>query len=318
MTTVSVVIPTYNRAETLPRAIESAVGQTLADIEILVVDDASTDDTASVVREWESADSQIEYLAHAKNRGGGVARNTGIEAAEGTYVAFLDSDDEWHPEKLERQVGCLEQRSDEWVAAYCGLCIRPPENLRWLRSIAPDRLTSDATNTHYGREGGEELIRDVLMRGGVFGGASTLLVERETVTAMDGFDEAFPRHQDYEFLIRLLKRGKLAYVDDVLVRKHPSPGGRPSSSTVAKAKRLLFETFEVEIDRLEADGVPVRKHHQLELARHYCMDGRFRDCAECLLWPESHLWNDDSYTLDDALELLWPVCLGVYTTLKAE
>lgn len=315
MTAVSVVVPTYNRAETLPRAIDSALDQTLDDVAVLVVDDASTDETASVVRDYD--DPRVEYLAHEENRGGSAARNTGIESADGTYVGFLDSDDEWHPEKLERQVRCLERRSDEWVAAYCGMRVEPPERLEPLRSIAPDRLTSEATNTHYGEEGGTELIRDVLMRGGVFGGASTLLVERETATDVGGFDESFPRHQDYEFLIRLLKRGKLAYADGVLVTEYPSPGGRPSSSTVAESKRLLFDAFEDEIGRLEAAGVPVRKHHQLELARHYCMDGRFRDCAECLFRPDAHLRNGDSYTLDDGLELLWPVCLGVYETVRS-
>src|SRR6056297_1399486 len=119
MPTVSVIVPTYNRADSLPRTIDSVLAQTHDDLELVVVDDASTDDTETVVERYE--DDRVTYLEHATNRGGSAARNTGIRASDGDYVAFLDSDDEWHPEKLERQVRELESRSEEWVAAYCGV-----------------------------------------------------------------------------------------------------------------------------------------------------------------------------------------------------
>ena len=106
MPTVSVVIPTYNRADVLPRAIDSALGQSVADIEVVVVDDGSTDDTEALVADYE--DDRLRYVAHETNRGANVARNTGIEAADGEYIAFLDSDDEWKPTKLERQLERLE------------------------------------------------------------------------------------------------------------------------------------------------------------------------------------------------------------------
>lgn len=314
MTGVSVVIPTYESADTLPRAIDSALAQTYGDLEVLVVDDASSDETPSVVASYD--DPRVEYLAHDRNRGGSAARNTGIEAADGEYVALLDADDEWHPEKVARQVERLDSRSAEWVGAYCGVEERLPPHIERLRSVAPERLTSPATNVHYGKEGGAELIRDALVRPGVFGGASTLLVERETAVSMGGFDEAFPRHQDVEFLVRLLGRGKLAYVDDVLVTKHPS--GRPSPDTVAESKALLFGTFPDEIARVERTGVPVTKRHQHGLARSYFMDGRFRDGVRCLVSPAPHLRNDDGFSLDDALDLLWPVCLGTYAAVSGE
>lgn len=314
MTGTSVVIPTYESADTVPRAIDSALAQTYDDLEVLVVDDASTDDTSAVVAEYD--DPRVEYLVHDRNRGGSAARNTGIEAAEGEYVGFLDADDEWHPEKLERQVACLEGRSEEWVGAYCGMTEKVPRKIELLRAIAPERLTESATNVHYGKEGGEALIRDVLHRPGVFGGASTLLVERRTAVEMGGFAEEFPRHQDVEFLTRLLQQGKLAYVDDVLVRKHPS--GRPSSETVAESKELLFSAFRPEIERLERSGVPVTKQHQHALARSYFMDGRFRDGVRCLVSPEPHLQNDHGFSFGDAIDFLWPVCLGVYGIVRGD
>lgn len=118
MPLVSVVIPTYNRAEFLPRAVESVLRQTVDDFELIVVDDASTDDTEAVVERFD--DPRVEYVRHGTNRGGSAARNTGIERSSGEYIAFLDSDDEWYPRKLERQVEELRSRSDEWVATYCG------------------------------------------------------------------------------------------------------------------------------------------------------------------------------------------------------
>jgi len=96
--TVSVIIPTYNRAHLLDRAIRSVLDQTYQDFELIVVDDGSSDPTAEVIATF--ADPRIYYLRHEKNRGAAAARNTGIEASQGDYVAFLDSDCEWLPKKL--------------------------------------------------------------------------------------------------------------------------------------------------------------------------------------------------------------------------
>ena len=100
--TVSVVIPTYNRADLLPRAIRSVLSQTYWNCELIIVDDCSTDNTREVVSTW--TDSRIRYIRHPENRHQSGAINTGIEHARGQYVAFLDDDDEWMPTKLEKQV----------------------------------------------------------------------------------------------------------------------------------------------------------------------------------------------------------------------
>jgi len=96
---ISVIIPSYNRANTIGRAIQSALSQSYQDFEIIVIDDGSTDHTEEVIRSFQ--DSRIRYIRHNRNRGGSAARNTGIHAARGEYIAFLDSDDEWLPQKLE-------------------------------------------------------------------------------------------------------------------------------------------------------------------------------------------------------------------------
>src|SRR6056297_2960635 len=117
MTRVSVIIPTYNRAKTLLRAIDSALAQTIDDLEVVVVDDGSTDNTESVLAAYD--DPRVRPVIHETNQGANVARNTGLEHACGEYVAFLDSDDEWHPAKLERQLAVLEERSSDWIGVYC-------------------------------------------------------------------------------------------------------------------------------------------------------------------------------------------------------
>ena len=107
MKQVSIIIPVYNRAATLPRCIASVLAQTIADWELIAVDDCSSDESIQVIESF--GDPRIRVLRHEQNRGAGPARNTGMLAAQGTYIAFLDSDDEWLPAKLERQIAALEK-----------------------------------------------------------------------------------------------------------------------------------------------------------------------------------------------------------------
>src|SRR5262245_9487013 len=104
---VSVVIPTYNRAGFLKTAITSALAQTLQNFEIIVVDDASQDDTEKILRQFQ--DSRIRLIRHKTNQGVAAARNTGVVNSKGKFIAFLDDDDQWFPQKLEKQLRVLEK-----------------------------------------------------------------------------------------------------------------------------------------------------------------------------------------------------------------
>lgn len=263
MVKVSVVIPTYNRANIITKAIDSALNQTLSNIEVIVVDDASVDETSSVL---ESYSNQIQHYRHDTNKGGSAARNTGIEAASGDYIAFLDSDDTWDPTKLEKQVELLERRNSQWIAAYCGFEQKRPSRIVELVDEHFPRKT--------GLEGGEELIVDILMRRFAHGGSSTLLVDRLTVEGIDGFDERFQRHQDVEFLIRLLQRGKIAYVDEPLVYKHDT--GNPSIDDVKNSRELFLTKFESLIQEIEQTGENVTGVQEFRLAKHYYAVGEFK------------------------------------------
>src|SRR3989344_2456358 len=106
---ISIIIPTYNRAKLLRRAIESVLKQTFQDFELLVVDDGSTDNTNEVVMEYASKDKRVFYISQENSGGASRPKNTGIKTARGEYIAILDSDDEWMQNKLEVQLRHFEQ-----------------------------------------------------------------------------------------------------------------------------------------------------------------------------------------------------------------
>lgn len=263
MVRVSVVIPTYNRADVVGRAVDSALSQTLTDMEVLVIDDGSTDDTRARIGRRD--DDRLEYVAHERNRGGSAARNTGIDSARGEYVAFLDSDDEWHPTKLERQVDLLEERSEDWGGVYCGFR---------RRRTSPIAQFLDSRFRHEtGREGDEDLLRALLVLEFDHGGASTLLIRSSVLEELNGFDESFQRQQDWEFLVRFLRQYKLAHVAKTLVTKHET--GLPSLETVRTARVDYLRKYASEVVRLELDGYPVVPRHRFSLAKIAFANGRF-------------------------------------------
>src|SRR5207342_2634786 len=118
---VSVVIPAYNRAGSIVRAIESVLRQSYTDFELLVLDDGSTDGTLAAA--GTVTDPRLRLIANPRNLGAAGARNAGIEAARGTWVAFQDSDDEWLPLKLELQMARLTAPGADYIGAYCGMLI---------------------------------------------------------------------------------------------------------------------------------------------------------------------------------------------------
>jgi glycosyltransferase involved in cell wall biosynthesis len=258
--TVSVVVPTYNRAPVLPRAVESVLGQTLADLELLVVDDASTDETESVLDAYD--DERLQCHAFAENRGANAARNHGIEAATGEYVAFLDSDDAYAPRYLERCVDALAGASDHDVGCYASrVWYRDGE--RWNLTVA------DADVTH-----------DDLRRKNVVGGFSNVVFRRETVERVGPLDERYESCQDYEFFLRALAPdGRLVAVPDAVVEYYVHDAGATRigddlAATVAGHERLLDEHG----DTLATAGV-ANQYYQLGMAH-----ARAGDAATARRW----------------------------------
>jgi glycosyltransferase involved in cell wall biosynthesis len=198
-TAVSVVIPTRNRPRHVARAVRSVLAQTFSDLEILVVDDASTDDVGAVLAPL--ADARVRVLRHDRRRGACAARNTGIDAARGRFVALLDDDDEWMPGKLAAQVARFAS-TPEIGLVYCGV-----------------EVVSEATGEVQRRSlpKGAPLTYADLLRSTGFG-ASAAVVRRECFAAIGGFDETLAGAQDRDMWLRIAKRYRLDYVPDALVR----------------------------------------------------------------------------------------------------
>jgi glycosyltransferase involved in cell wall biosynthesis len=295
MAQASVILPTYNRAATLPRAIDSVLAQSFSDFELIIVDDASTDATPKVVSRYD--DPRIKFLRHETNRGAPAARNTGIEASEGEYIFFLDSDDTWTASKMAKQIDYLEAHSDGMVAVYCDFTnveTTPADRIKgFVRSL------SDTTDSVH--EGQERIIERILLLRFRLGGSSTLLVRRSVVEAVDGFDERFPRHQDWEFLIRVLRHGTLGYVDEPLVEKYET--GAPNADTYRDAKELLLDTFDDDIARLGISRDAVLAAHYHALAKRYFRESQFSTGVTFLKHPRC--------TFDELPSILFSVAQGL-------
>jgi len=218
---VSVVIPTYNRGSLLPRAIESALAQTFSDFELIVVDDGSTDHTSEVVRGI--ADPRIRLVGDTTNRGPSAARNQGIREARCGLVAFLDSDDEWLPRKLELQLARLEGDPDPRTAlAYC-------------RVYTYDDLAQRPVH-EFGEPREGALFHD-LLAGWHPVTTSLFLIRRAALLEVGGFDETFHCGEDYDLWLRLAQASyRFVGVNEVLVVKHENVGVQLSKDPVAKLR----------------------------------------------------------------------------------
>lgn len=185
---VSVVIPTYRRARILPEAIQSARHQTHTNLEIIVVDDGSGDGTEDVVKKI--ADSRLRYVRHVNNRGLPAARNTGIGAAQGEYVAFLDDDDAWRADKIEKQLRAITNAD----AVLCGALVNGVR----IKMHPRDSVTLD------------DLRRD-----NAFDPSG--LMARITVFRDIGFDERLRQGEDWDAFIRIAEKYRIAYVQEPLI-----------------------------------------------------------------------------------------------------
>lgn len=199
--TVSAIITTHNRCDLLKRAIESAVNQSYSSKEVIVVDDASTDGTPTVVAAFPTV--KYIHINPSESKGGNHARNVGLASAIGDYVAFLDDDDFWQPDKLEIQATEAE-RSGAGVV----IC-----------SMTREVINSDGT-THLAKDdvthtGVQDMSRNIFC--GVPTVTSCILLKRDTLLKVGCFDESLTSWQEYELLIRLAQTTSFSIINDNLV-----------------------------------------------------------------------------------------------------
>lgn len=215
---ISVIIPAYNRENTIAASINSILNQTYKDIEVIVVDDGSTDGTAAAVQSIK--DSRVIYHFQ-ENAGACVARNTGVRLAKGEYIAFQDSDDYWHSDKLEKQLAILQEHSPDVV--FCKLCRIMPDGTRSVmtKSIPEGFLAPNAN---------------------LFGIGTQAIIGRREVFEAHQFDPDMPRFQDYELLYRIAKECSIYCLDEALVDYEIGADSISSNSRrLIQACRLLIE-----------------------------------------------------------------------------
>jgi len=200
MSQVSIIIPTYNRATLLKRAINSVLQQSFSDFELIVVDDASTDYTPEVVKKIN--DSRIKLIQHSKNKGASAARNTGIDLSKGKYIAFLDDDDEWLPEKIERQLAAFQTADIKIGLIYSGYSFVSPKNNNILKTVTPE---------HRGA------LYPLLLRRN-FISTVTPLVKKDCFKIAGTFDETLPSCQDWDMWIRISKYFLIDFIPDPLAK----------------------------------------------------------------------------------------------------
>jgi len=220
--TVSVVIPTRNRARTVARAISSACAQSSPPLEVIVVDDGSTDDTTLELQRLRSVwGARLRVIRHDQPLGGSGARSIGLAEAHATYVAFLDDDDEWLPRKLELQVAAMQLTG--FGAATCGYEI----NYGYKR--VPVRPA-----------GGQTL--DAILRENIYGSASLCIVRADLARDLGGFDRFLLSGQDWDFWIRIRERTDIAIVQQILAVYHVQRGNNISDSAtrVFHGSRRVF------------------------------------------------------------------------------
>lgn len=201
---ISVILPTYNRARQLMDSVDSVLKQSYKNLELIVVDDGSEDESVSVIRTI--ADSRLKLIVLPQNKGANAARNTGIRASMGEYVCFQDSDDLWHVHKLHVQIEDM-QRSK----AKVGFCA--------FERFDHDRRQAIPKKGYRIPTGKNDLSKHVLK--GSFIGCPTLLIERTLLLELGGFDENLRRLQDWELSIRLCFAAKAVYTPRILVTAKP-------------------------------------------------------------------------------------------------
>lgn len=198
--TVSVVLPTYGRPEFFEEAVTSVVDQTYPAVELVVVDDCSPDPVAPVLDAVDTDGIDVTLVRHEENRGACAARNTGMRAASGAYLAFIDDDDRWEKTKLERQVDVMESSGPAVGAVYTG-----------------QRYVTDGETTNVRAPTTSGDVTAAMLRGAALNPFSCMLVDAEAAAAAGELDERLPSWQDREWYFRLSLHCEFAAIPDPLV-----------------------------------------------------------------------------------------------------
>ena len=260
---VSVVVPSYGGAEHIGRCVESVLSQTYPYTECIVVDDNGLGTPMQLQTEEKlkqfMGNEKFRYICHEVNKNGSAARNTGVKFARGEYYCFLDDDDFFYPERVERQIEQLENAGEKVGVSYCS-----------CTDIVNGKIVGQNIVSKSG-----DILEDLLLQR-IRIGSSHIMVPKHVFEEINGFDESVTRHQDWEFLARLLARYEavaLPYVGDAKV----SVGRNiPKSPDCAAELRMYY------LDKMKniIERCPHKKeiytHHYIEIAKPYFYHGKWK------------------------------------------
>ena len=264
---ISIIIPTYNRATFLARAVKSIINQTYQDVEIIIIDDGSQDDTDIVVEQLIEKFSKfkIQYLKNEKNRGAQHSRNKGINNAKGEWIAFLDSDDEWLPKKLEKCIDLAKKENlsvvhSEGYIDYNDGSPLVKRNVRKLKGF---------------------IYSDILKNAGPM--FPSLLVRKKCFEKIGYLDESIVAHQEWETSIRLAKYYDFGFINEPLFIWHQD--GHDSISTNEFKNCLgyqqIIEKHKVEITKER--GEKALENHYKKLAYRFYAISDLRNASRFFL-----------------------------------
>lgn len=221
---VSIIIPVYNRANIIERTVNNILQQTYKEIEVIVVDDGSTDNIDDVMQHYK--DDRVRYIKIEQNMGACYARNVGVRAAKGEYIAFQDSDDLWMDEKIEHQLECI--KSSNFDICICRM-MQIYENGK-RKEFHGETFSQQSITVE------NELGKSFFSTQLIFGKKGCFLEEP--------FDETFPRFQDWDLGIRLVKKYKIIFLDEILVERYLQSNSVSNNSSKGYiAGKLLLEKY---------------------------------------------------------------------------
>jgi glycosyltransferase involved in cell wall biosynthesis len=245
----SVIVPTYKRTDKLERALESIASQTYSDFELIVVDDNPEQEFRDKVEEIVgdlNSDFEVKLVVNDDGQGVSSARNLGIENASSDYIAFLDDDDEWKPEKLEKEAEAFQQNN--YDAVYSAI------------EMYRDGEVQDIVRKE------EKIGLEQILERDKIGSPSKVSVKKEVLEEVNGFDEDIPSGEDWDLWIRLIENGaEFGYINEPLVRYHQSDDSKSSQVDVATEGREKITEKHSEL--LEKAGSKVKARHHLNRAK---------------------------------------------------
>lgn len=223
MAVVSVIIPTYNRADHIEQAIRSVLDQTHEKIEIIVINDGSSDDTSEVLAKYED-NKKIKLLQNERNKGRSRTRNRGIKQSQGEYICILDDDDQWAPTKVEKQVERFDQLGPEYALVYT-----------WAFVKSGQRTVSKMSDTKRGN------IYPEILGSYELNPHTSYMIRSSCLDEIGGYDPEFQYGEDWDLTIRIGKQWKVDYIPEYLSIVNSHEGNLLSIEQMAHYDKMLVK-----------------------------------------------------------------------------